>query len=167
MTLKLVRVDDRLIHGQVVAVWLRAVGAQRIVIVDDRTAGDEFLRDLVTSRPPRASRSRSTTSQPDTARRARWLDDRSVFVLLRSPVAALRLREAGVPFDVLNVGGIGAGPGRRPLYRNISASEEERAAMRELERLGTRVELRIVADDRPVAFSSVDREAPGRCQGGA
>ncbi|MEZ0240776.1 MAG: PTS sugar transporter subunit IIB, partial [Chloroflexota bacterium] len=47
MTLKLVRVDDRLIHGQVVAIWLKALRAQRIVIVDDRTAADEFLREIL------------------------------------------------------------------------------------------------------------------------
>ena len=47
MALKLVRIDDRLIHGQVVAVWLRTVGADRIVIVDDKTAKDDFLRDLM------------------------------------------------------------------------------------------------------------------------
>ena len=53
MTLKLVRVDDRLIHGQVVAIWLKALNAKRIVIVDDRTARDEFLREVITlSSPP-------------------------------------------------------------------------------------------------------------------
>jgi hypothetical protein len=57
---------------------------------------------------------------------------------------------------VLNIGD-GFRPGRRPLYKNISANAEELEAMRELERQGTRVEMRIVADDRPVAFSSVDK----------
>jgi mannose/fructose/N-acetylgalactosamine-specific phosphotransferase system component IIB len=80
-----------------------------------------------------------------------------VFVLVRSPVTALRLREAGVEFPLLNVGGLGAGPTRKPLYRNISASPDERDAMRQLERMGTRVELRIVENDRPVAFASVDK----------
>jgi PTS system mannose-specific IIB component len=83
----------------------------------------------------------------------------NAFVLMRSPVTALQLRKAGVPFDVLNVGGMGAGAGRRSLYKNISASDEELKAMRELEAMGTRVELRIVADDRPVPFSSVDKGA--------
>jgi mannose/fructose/N-acetylgalactosamine-specific phosphotransferase system component IIB len=47
MGLRLVRVDDRLIHGQVVAIWLKALGARRILIVDDRTAHDEFLREVL------------------------------------------------------------------------------------------------------------------------
>ena len=158
MALSLVRVDDRLIHGQVVAIWLKALNATRIVIVDDRTARDEFLREVIELAAPRGvevevrdfesgvERLRTVSSDPEAA-----------FVLVRSPTTALRLREAGIDFPVLNVGGIGAGPGRRPLYRNIAASPEEIDAMRQLERLGTSVELRIVAGDRPVAFASVDK----------
>ena len=52
MSLRLVRIDDRLIHGQVVAGWLRAIGAKRIVIVDDATARDEFLREVLTLAAP-------------------------------------------------------------------------------------------------------------------
>jgi mannose/fructose/N-acetylgalactosamine-specific phosphotransferase system component IIB len=58
---------------------------------------------------------------------------------------------------LLNVGGLGAGPTRKPLYRNISANPEELEAMRRLESMGTTVELRIVENDRPVAFRSVDK----------
>jgi PTS system mannose-specific IIB component len=158
MTLRLVRVDDRLIHGQVAAIWLKTVGADRIVIVDDRTAKDDFLREVLELTAPRGvavevhdlaegtERVRELASSPE-----------PVFVLMRTPLTALALREAGVEFPVLNVGGIGAGPDRRSLYRNISASAAELEAFRQLERMGTRVELRIVADDRPVAFASVDR----------
>jgi mannose/fructose/N-acetylgalactosamine-specific phosphotransferase system component IIB len=158
VTLRLFRVDDRLIHGQVVAVWLRAVGADRIVIVDDRVAADPFLVDVLTLAAPAgvavevldvtsgAPRVRALTDSPD-----------AVFILVKTPVTALALLRAGVQVEVVNLGAMGAGPGRRPLYRTISASDEERAALREIEALGTPVEIRIVADDRPVPFASVDR----------
>ncbi|HEY6057260.1 MAG TPA: PTS sugar transporter subunit IIB [Candidatus Limnocylindrales bacterium] len=158
MALRLVRVDDRLIHGQVVALWIKAIGADRIVIVDDRVAADPFLKDVLTLAAPKDVPVEVHGLADGTRRMAELqADDERAIVLVRSPVTALRLREGGVPFDVLNVGGIGAGPGRRRLYKNISASDEELAAMRTLERLGTRVELRIVADDRAIAFSSVDK----------
>jgi len=156
--LRLVRVDDRLIHGQVVAIWLKALGAHRIVIVDDRTAHDEFLREVIELAAPAgtaveihdlatgAERVRELAAQPE-----------PIFVLLRSPITALRLREAGVEFPLLNVGGIGAGPDRKKLYRNISASADELDAMRKLEAMGTQVEFRIVENDRPVSFASVDK----------
>jgi PTS system mannose-specific IIB component len=156
MGLRLVRVDDRLIHGQVVAIWLKALGARRILIVDDRTARDDFLREVLELAAPAGTdvEIHDLSSGIERVREAAANPD-PVFVLMRSPITALRLREAGVEFPVLNVGGIGAGPTRKPLYRNISASVEELDAMQELERMGTRVELRIVESDKPVQLASV------------
>jgi len=160
MALKLVRVDDRLIHGQVVAVWLRSVGADRILIIDDKSARDEFLKDLMILAAPQGVPVEVLTLEEGILRAAQIAaTNERAFVLLKSPVTALQLRRAGVAFDVLNVGGLGHGPGRQSLYKNISANDEERQAMRDLEAMGTRVELRIVADDRPVPFSSVDKGA--------
>lgn len=160
MTLSLVRVDDRLIHGQVVTIWLRAVGADRIVIVDDETARDEYLKTVLTLAAPTGVPVEVHSVNAGVPRLADLAaGPERVLLLLRSPTTALRLREAGTAFDVLNVGGIGAGPGRRLLHRSISASAKELAAMRRLEELGTRVELRVLADDRPIPLSSVDSDA--------
>jgi PTS system mannose-specific IIB component len=157
MSLRLVRIDDRLIHGQVVAVWLRALGAKRIVIVDDATAHDEFLREVLTLAAPQgvpvevcdvaagATRCIELAATPE-----------PVMVLVRSPRTVLSLRQAGVPIEVVDLGGMGAGPGRRRLHRTISVSPDEIREMRELEQLGTRVEIQIVADDRPIPFGSLD-----------
>ena len=156
MTLKLVRVDDRLIHGQVVAIWLKALGAKRIVIVDDRTARDDFLREVLELAAPPGVPVEVHDVERGTQRvRDLAAAPEPIFVLMRSPLTAVRLREAGVEFPLLNVGGMGAGPGRKVLYRNISASPEEIAAMRRLEEMGTTVELRIVENDRPVMFATV------------
>ena len=158
MSIRLVRVDDRLIHGQVVAVWLRSVGADRIVIVDDRVAADPFLVEVLTLAAP-ADVAVEVLDTAAGAKRVMELVDSAdrAFVLVKTPATALALLRASVPIEVLNVGGMGAGPGRRPLHRNISASEDERAAMREIESTGTRVEIRVVPDDRPIPFASVDR----------
>ena len=160
MALKLVRVDDRLIHGQVVAVWLRAIGADKIIIIDDATAKDDFLKDVLILAAPRGVPVEVYGIDEGSARVAEVAaDDEQAFLIMKSPETALRLREAGVPIPVLNVGGMGSKPGRRTLFKNISANAEELEAMRSLERMGTRVELRIMADDRAVAFSSVDKGA--------
>jgi D-glucosaminate PTS system EIIB component len=158
MSLQLVRIDDRLIHGQVVAVWLRALGADRIVIVDDATARDEFLREVLTlAAPPGvpvevlglaegAARCIELSTSPE-----------PVMVLARTPRTVLLLRQAGVPIEVVDLGGLGAGPGRKRLHKTISASPDELEALRQLEELGTRVQVQIVADDRPIPFRSLDR----------
>ena len=156
MSLRLVRIDDRLIHGQVVAVWLRALGADRIVIVDDSTARDEFLREILTlAAPPGVPV--EVLGLGDGAVRLRELaaSPEPVIVLARAPRTVLLLRQAGVPIDVVDLGGLGAGPGRKRIHKTISASPQEMDDLRELEKLGTRVEVQIVADDRPIPLSSI------------
>ncbi|MGA2513195.1 MAG: PTS sugar transporter subunit IIB [Candidatus Limnocylindrales bacterium] len=157
MSLRLVRIDDRLIHGQVVAVWLRALGAQRIVIVDDASARDEFLREVLMLAAPQgvpvevhdvaggAARCIELAGTPE-----------PVIVLARSPRTILSLREAGVPIEAVDLGGMGSGPGRKRLHRSVSVSPDELRELRELERLGTRVQIQIVADDRPIPLRSLD-----------
>jgi mannose/fructose/N-acetylgalactosamine-specific phosphotransferase system component IIB len=157
MSLRLVRIDDRLIHGQVVAVWLRALDAQRIVIVDDATARDPFLSEVITLAAPQDV----PVEVHDTAAGAVRLIELAktpepVMVLARSPRTILSLRQAGVPIEVVDLGGMGGGPGRRRLHRTISVSPDELRELRELEQLGTRVVIQIVADDRPIPLRSVD-----------
>jgi PTS system mannose-specific IIB component len=156
--IKLVRVDDRLIHGQVMAVWLRAVAADHIVIVDDKTAKDEFLSEVLSLSAPEGTPVEVLTLADAVPRLGDLASSTAgSFVLVRTPVTALQLRQAGVVFGVLNLGGLGAGPGRHQLYKNISASDDEVAAMRTLESLGARVEIQIVPDDRVVSFASIDK----------
>ncbi len=157
MSLRLVRIDDRLIHGQVVAGWLRALGAQRIVIVDDATARDEFLREVLMLAAPQGV----PVEVHDVADGAARLivlaaTPEPVIVLARMPRTVLALRHAGVPIETVDLGGMGAGPGRRRLHKTISISPDEIRELRELEQTGTRVEIQIVADDRPIPFRSLD-----------
>ena len=50
--IKLVRLDYRLLHGQVVFSWTGHVGAQRIIVVDDDAANDEMKKSaLLLSKP--------------------------------------------------------------------------------------------------------------------
>ena len=160
MSLRLVRIDDRLLHGQVVAVWLRALGAQRIVIVDDATARDDFLREVLTLAAPQGVPVEVYEVATGAARLiALAATSEPVIVLARTPRTVLELRHAGVPIEVVDLGGMGSGPGRRRLHKTISVSPDELRELRELEQLGTRVEVQIVADDRPIPFRSLDSES--------
>jgi D-glucosaminate-specific PTS system IIB component len=157
VSLRLVRIDDRLIHGQVVAVWLRALNAKRIVIVDDATARDEFLREVLTLAAPHGI-AVEVLDVADGAVRLTQLasSPEPVMVLARLPRTLLTLRRFGVPIEAVDLGGLGAGPGRKRLHKTISVSPAELAELRELEKLGTRVEIQIVADDRPIPLRAVD-----------
>lgn len=156
MTLRLVRVDDRLVHGQITVGWLAATGAALIVVVDDQAARDDFLREvLCAAAPPGITVDVCETSSAVARLVELATGGAPVLVLVRSPVTALHLREQGVDFAVLNVGGIGAGHGRRRIHKSVSVSPAEWAAMRRIEELGTRVVLQQVPEARAVPLASL------------
>ena len=151
MAIALFRVDDRLIHGQVVAGWLHAVPARRILVIDDATARDEFLRDVLVMAAPHGVDVEVHDVEHGAARvRAASDDEEAVYVIVRSPATALALRDRGAAFEELNVGAVGMAPGRRLVHRSVALSDDELALLRRLEELGVRVTIQAVPDDRPV-----------------
>lgn len=145
----LVRIDDRLIHGQVMTGWLKVTGAKKIIIADDFVAKDKFSLQLFKMAAPSGITVEALTVE-DTARALTEDNgtDEKVIVLCKTPREPKKLLELGVKFDKLNVGGVGAKPGRKPFYRNISLSEEEISTLKEIARSGVKVEFRIVPDDK-------------------
>lgn len=152
---KWVRVDDRLIHGEVVVGWLNTLGVRKIVVVDDGVAKDEFVKEILRLAAPADSALIVLSLEQALSGDGSQFDD--AFVLVKSPVTALSLRQGGIVFSHLNVGGLGARPGRKPLYKNISASSEEIEAMEEFEREGGEVMFQIVPTDAVVQLSKVKR----------
>ncbi|MGQ9814451.1 MAG: PTS sugar transporter subunit IIB [Candidatus Roseilinea sp.] len=143
----LIRVDDRLAHGQVMAVWARALKIDHLLVADDETAGDAFAQQVMQLAMPRGITLLVHTiagAGPRLAAAAhdshRWL------VLLRDVASAIRLREA-YAFDALNVGGVGMMPGRRLVWRSIALSPEEAAALRDLRAQGVDVYLQMLPSD--------------------
>jgi mannose/fructose/N-acetylgalactosamine-specific phosphotransferase system component IIB len=127
LSLVLVRIDDRLIHGQVVEGWLRVVQADRIVVVSDEAAADPIQSSLMSMAVP--SEVRVLVIPVESAARSllanEWEKDR-VLLLLPSPREARRLAEAGVSFDSVNVGGLHDAPGRKFITSSLALSDQDR-----------------------------------------
>lgn len=155
-TFGLVRIDDRLIHGQVVALWVKQLQANRIVVVDDATATDSFMRIVLRgAAPPGTPVEVCTVEQAPATLMHPSADPSRTIVLMKGPRVALALKAAGVPIETLQVGGMGARPGRKQLYKNISASEEELAIFRQLLQQGVSVEVQISPNICPTPMASV------------
>ncbi len=145
----LVRVDDRLIHGQVIAVWCKHQSFHRIVIIDDAMAADSFMQDVLRlSAPPGLRVDAYSVAEglqvlnEDTPAR------RTTMVLFKSPQTAKRLYDGGFTYSALNVGGIGHGPGRKNIFKNISASAEEIAILKDLMNKGVKITLLTVPGEK-------------------
>ncbi|MGF7058167.1 PTS system mannose/fructose/N-acetylgalactosamine-transporter subunit IIB [Brassicibacter mesophilus] len=152
-----VRIDDRLIHGQVVTGWMRQTLANKIVIVDDLVAKDPFMLQLLKmAAPPNVAINAFTIEdgiellkgEPKSAKE-------KVLILAKSPEVILSLVEAGVDITHLNVGGMGSKSGRKQLFRNIQASSEEIETFKKLSELGVNVEFRVVVENKGVSLAEV------------
>ena len=116
------RIDDRLIHGQVMTAWVQHVGGNEIVIVDDKVAKDPFLSAVITGAVPKHLNAQAMTID-DAAEYLEKIkdEDKNIIILAKGPKVFLDLLEKGVQVKEINLGGMGSTQERKKLYKNISA----------------------------------------------
>ena len=154
--LGLIRIDDRLIHGQVIAVWSRQKKFTRILILDDQVAADPFMLDVLgLAAPPNIKVEAMSIVDGAKDLNGGRSDLATTMVLMKSPEAALRLHEAGLPYTALNIGGIGSKPGRKKLFRNIAASKDEIAILKKLLEKGVTITLLTVPGEKSKDFADL------------
>jgi len=150
----LVRVDDRLIHGQGVVGWGQPLGARFIVLVDDDVRASDWEQDLYRMGVPDGVEVIFASIGEATERMAAWeADPRCGIVLMQSIGVAEQLVERGAPIARLNIGGIHHHPGRTERLRYVYLSDAEVEALRGLKAKGIAVAAQDVPTTRPVPLS--------------
>lgn len=157
MEIVLARIDDRMIHGQVMTAWARVLGkVDAIVICDDETAGDTFLQTVLRQlAPPKIRVEVYTLAESVEYLTSNADEPLQVLVLTRTPDAMLGLIDAGIELPKVNIGGMGIGPGRSTLHRNVAVSDDELATLREIQSRGLTVELQMVPNDKAIDLSKL------------
>lgn len=150
LNIVLTRIDDRLIHGQVVTAWSKVTKATRIIVVDDEVAVDEFMVKILKMAAPSSFKIGIHTIADATAILKEEDQGERVIVLVKTPKTVEALVENGVAIRELNLGGMGATQGRKQLYRNISISDDEKACFQRLIQHGVQVTVQIVPDASPM-----------------
>jgi len=139
----LVRVDQRLLHGQVVVGWAPSLDADHVMIADDALARDAFGSEVMTSAaPPELDVEVAPLSEA--ARRFETLEGRTM-LLVRSPAALLELVRLGAQVREANVGGLHWKEGARRFLDYLFVTREDVSALTELAKLG----VRLIACDLP------------------
>jgi mannose/fructose/sorbose-specific phosphotransferase system IIB component len=150
MTIVLTRIDDRLIHGQVVEGWLKSIRANRIVVLSDDVARDKMQQILMGMAVP-ASIKVCSFSIDDGAGQllAKAFDGEKdrVLLLLSRPRDVVRLLAQGVRLATVNVGGMHFSPGKRQVLRNLSVDDDDVAALRQIAAAGVELEGRVLPQD--------------------
>lgn len=150
----LTRIDDRLIHGQVMTAWVKKTRANQILIIDDEVAKDEFMREVLKMSAPNGI-DIVVKGLMDAVEFLNQQGDKSnrLIILVKGPAVIEQLLENGIMIDKLIVGGMGAKAERRVLYKNISASEEERAIFKRMIDRKIPVVIHIIPDQKETDLS--------------
>jgi mannose/fructose/N-acetylgalactosamine-specific phosphotransferase system component IIB len=153
--IELLRIDDRLIHAQVVIGWGTALQPDRIVIADDRVAASELEKSLYMAAPPPEIRV-SILSVEETMRQIEGgvFDREKIFLLVSHPDSILKLMDLGLEIDEVNVGGLHYAEGKEKVLENIYLDSGERNALRELVKRGVTLEARSLPDSDAVILNS-------------
>jgi PTS system mannose-specific IIB component len=130
MSLELVRVDCRLVHGQVVETWLPHTGANCLLVANDELAGNPFLRSVMELAVPSAVRVVFCRIS-DVARALAEInrEGKKAILLCSSFADALRIHEAGVRFSSLNIGNLHYSAGKVEISPSVFFSKEDFAAV--------------------------------------
>ena len=138
----LVRVDDRLVHGQVMTSWSKATNANKFMVIDDEVASNDLMKTVLKGVIPANIKLGIFTVEKAADRLIKGFksDDRVIQKFLGY----------GIQFNQLNIGGIGTRADRETLWRNIAVTKEEKEAIKELISSGTDVFIQITADDAKV-----------------
>lgn len=146
MPLCLVRIDDRLIHGQVVLGWARALKPDRILVSNDRIAKNSWERKFYTSSVPSHIKV-SFLELEETARQLlnNLFKNESVLILLESVKDVHTIVEMGVSFKEINVGGLHYRQGAHEVLPYVFLTDEDKSYLRELVKRG----VTLLAQDVP------------------
>jgi mannose/fructose/N-acetylgalactosamine-specific phosphotransferase system component IIB len=154
--LELCRIDDRLIHGQVVLGWGQQMRLGFIVLVDDEVAESEWERELYRMGVPPEVDVFFETVRGAAARLGEFEKDPRPGILLTGDVESMvRLVGMCTALRAVNLGGIHHKNGRVQRLRYVFLSPDEERALRALEAQGVSVTARDVPGARPIPLADV------------
>lgn len=145
----LTRIDDRFIYAQDIEQWNEAVGSNLVLIVNDGIAADSRKWAPMRVAAPEGVWTRFFSVQRTidvihTATPRQW-----ILIMVASPADTLALVKGGVPITKISIGHMQAGEGKRPVTPAVAVDDADITALKELQELGTELEIRYLPDAEP------------------
>ncbi|OOF51092.1 PTS mannose transporter subunit IIAB [Rodentibacter trehalosifermentans] len=148
LTIGLARIDDRLIHGQVATRWTKESKVSRIVVVNDDVAKDSVRSTMLKSVAPPGV----TAHVVDVEKMIRVYNNAEysgerMMLLFTNPTDVVRLMEAGVNFDSINIGGMAYREGKKMITSAVAVDDKDIEAFKLLDAKGIELDVRKVSND--------------------
>lgn len=128
-----IRIDDRLIHGQVAMFWTNELHASRIMVINDEVANDNMQKSLLRmAAPANVATSIITKDKAVENISAGKYEGQRVLIVVKSPVDILYLLRHGLDIQSLNVGNMSGRDHTTSIRANINVTDEELNAFKQL-----------------------------------
>ena len=149
MSVVMARIDNRLLHGIIVTQWAPVSGATRVMVIDDKVAGDEVLKSTMRMARPAGMAVSIISEETALKNFAAGKYDR------KEPETILHLVESGIELPSLVVGGSLVKEGGVQLTQRAYASAENVQSYKALIARGVKVTAQFVPADKPVSVADL------------
>lgn len=149
----LLRIDNRLVHGQVGISWVSNVSANLIVVIDDDAAKDTLQQSLMSMTAQSSGvgiRFFSVAQAIETIPKAGA--NQKLFLVCRTPGPARRLIEGGIPISVINVGNMHFSEGKKQLSSKVFVDAQELEDLKFLKGRGIDITIQDLPSDSKKAI---------------
>jgi fructoselysine and glucoselysine-specific PTS system IIB component len=154
--IKLVRIDDRLVHGQVAFTWTPALGADCLIVANDKAAKDEFLKmTLGLAKPPNTKLVIKSIADSILILNDEKYRNLKILLLVNCVQDAYAVAVAVPAITSINFGGIRSKEGSRLISKAIAVTDEDIILIRELLEKGIELELRQVPTDTKLLMQNL------------
>lgn len=156
--ISLVRIDDRLVHGQVAYGWTSTLEANVILVVNDEAKNDKVRAMALNMAKPQNVKLyiRGVEESGEIVQKFSESQKSNVLVIVKDIEDALKLinNSAGA-IKHLNVGGLRYEKGKKKLTDLVSVDEKEVEQLKEIEKMGIEVEFRMLPRDKRKSLSAL------------
>ena len=156
------RVDFRLVHGQVAARWTRAFAATKILVIDDETSKDAFMKKLFSMTAPAGSKIFVYSIEEAVAK---WNKNKfgkgPIIVIFRDIASAKKAHDLGIEYPSLNIGQVPKTDDRVQAYNTVCLSERELDTLIDLDKAGVEVYFWPTPDDKREVLENVVKKLRG------
>lgn len=150
----LVRIDDRLIHGQVMTKWSKGMNTNALFVVDDATANDPFMKDIYIMSTANSGMKIKVFSVDEVVEY--WnntnFENYNAILLVKTIDTAKKIIDKGLPVPKLNLGGIAKSKDSKFVLPNVAVKPQDFEILKEIEDKGIEVFFQIVPDTKAVSL---------------
>ena len=140
----LTRIDNRLVHGQVATQWCGSIGANLILVANDKVEKDTLRQGLMDMAAPSYASMRYWSLEKTINNIHKAADRQLIFIVCETPEDVLKLVEGGVPIKKVNIGNMHMAEGKRQVAGSVAVDDKDVEAFKKLRELGVELEIRRV-----------------------